>query len=412
MNFKITPPPHRRHIELDMPLSKSISNRALLINALTPGAGKPATLAQCDDTDAMISSLKSDSSDINIGAAGTAMRFLTAYFACLENRTVRIDGSERMRHRQIKPLVDALRSLGADIEYLGEEGYPPLKINGKTLSGGEVELAADISSQYISALMMIAPVMSDGLRIRMNGRPTSMPYIIMTMMMMMRSGISVFLSDNTITIEHGRYSNNPVYHEGDWSAASYWYELTAAGAVASVTAGNLVRSSFQGDSAVAEIFNNLGVDTSFDLSGNGLVMTERNHDTAFYECDLSGQPDLAQTVAVTCCICNKPFKLTGLGTLPHKETDRLAALHKELLKLGYETTVTDNNSISWHGKTVSPDHSPRIATYDDHRMAMSFAPAAMRFPGIVIEDAEVVSKSYPDFWNDLRKAGFKIEESA
>lgn len=409
MNYKIYPPAHRKSVSIRLPLSKSISNRALIINALTDGLTKLPVVADCDDTDAMVSALLTDRNEINVGAAGTAMRFLTAYFAAMENRQILIDGSERMRNRPIGPLVDALRTLGASIEYVGKEGFPPLSVHGKKLTGGEVTLPASVSSQYVSALMMIAPTMEKGLVMRLSGIPVSMPYIIMTVMMMIKAGIPVMLHDNTITIPPSAYRKAEMKVEGDWSAASYWYEIVALGVIDNVVFDNLSRQSMQGDSALSKLFGVLGVGTNFCDDGDIVIVKEGKPLTSI-EMDLTGQPDLAQTVVVTASLLAIPFRITGLSTLPSKETDRLQAMKNELFKLGIKVEIENNNAIVWDGAYVEHDVPVRIATYNDHRMAMAFAPAAVLFPGIVIEDVEVVSKSYPDYWTHLQSIGFKLEK--
>lgn len=414
MNYKITPPYHRSRLAFDMPLSKSISNRALLIDALTPGdVDKTERFAACDDTRAMEAGLMKASTGgrVDIGAAGTAMRFLTAYFATRPGVEVTIDGSERMRKRPIALLVEALRSLGADISYEMNEGVPPLKINGRLLDGGSVRIPGSVSSQYISALMMIGPTMKNGLTINLEGRIISLPYILMTAIMMMRAGAHVMFQDHTIEIAHGDYQPVTWKVEGDWSSASYWYELTASNATNGIRLGNLAPSSIQGDAAVARYFNQLGVDTSF-VEDNGesvalLSRTSKHVDRL--NIDLAGQPDLAQTIAVTAFLLEIPFYISGLSTLPSKETDRLQALRAELGRLGCNIRVIDNEIISWDGTIGKPDETPRIRTYKDHRMAMAFAPAAVKYPGLIIEDVDVVSKSYPEYWTNLAGAGFKLD---
>lgn len=408
MNYRIFPPSRSRSTSVRLPLSKSISNRVLMMRKLTPGNPKMPNLANCDDTFAMIKAFTETSAEsINVGAAGTAMRFLTAYFASYPGRTVFIDGSERMRQRPIGPLVDALRSLGANIEYTDKQGYPPLRITGTQMKGGEVALDADISSQYVSALMMIGPAMENGLTITLKGKPVSMPYIIMTLMMMLKAGIQVMLHDNTITIAPGPYRDCDITVEADWSAASYWYALVAVGATDNVSLLGLEHKSIQGDSSVAQIYTRLGVATD-TLADSDTVLTRLGKTTSCMEIDLTDNPDLAQTIAVTCCLKYIPFRLTGLSTLPIKETDRLQALKTELHKLGFDITVENNDSLVWNGEITDIQPSPKISTYNDHRMAMTFAAASVMFPGIVIEDAEVVNKSYPKFWDDLSSAGFKV----
>ncbi|MBD5199466.1 MAG: 3-phosphoshikimate 1-carboxyvinyltransferase [Bacteroidales bacterium] len=414
MNYKITPPTHRSRLAFDLPLSKSMSNRALLISALTKGEkDKSVRFAECDDTMAMESGLMkaSEGGNVNVGAAGTAMRFLTAFFASRPGVEVVLDGSERMRKRPIALLVEALKSLGADISYEMEEGFPPLKIKGCNLQGGSVKIPGSISSQYISALMMIGPTMTNGLTISLEGKIISLPYILMTAVMMMRAGVNVMFHDHKIEIGHCDYSPVAWQIEGDWSGASYWYELTASGATNGVRLGNLRQESIQGDSAVARYFNQLGVDTSFieEKGQNVALLSHTNKLADRLDIDLTGQPDIAQTIAVTSFLLGVPFYISGLSTLPTKETDRLQALRSELGRLGCNIKVINNEIITWDGRKCTPDVNPRIKTYDDHRMAMAFAPAAVSFPGLIIEDVEVVSKSYPEFWSNLADAGFKLE---
>ncbi|MDE6352566.1 MAG: 3-phosphoshikimate 1-carboxyvinyltransferase [Muribaculaceae bacterium] len=414
MNYKITPPAHRSRLAFDLPLSKSMSNRALLISALTKGGiDDSIQFADCDDTQAMkLGLLKAvEGGNVNVGAAGTAMRFLTAFFASRPGVEVVLDGSERMRKRPIGLLVDALKSIGADITYEMEDGFPPLKIKGRGLKGGVVKIPGSISSQYISALMMIGPTMTDGLTIKLEGKIISLPYILMTAVMMMRAGVNVMFHDRKIEISHYEYSTVKWAIEGDWSGASYWYELTASGATNGVRLGNLRQESIQGDSAVARYFDQLGVDTSFieEKGGGVALLSHTNKLVDSLDIDLTGQPDIAQTIAVTSFLLGIPFNISGLSTLPSKETDRLQALQSELRRLGCNIKIINNEAISWDGKKRTPDANPRIKTYDDHRMAMAFAPAAVSFPGLIIEDIEVVSKSYPEFWNNLAGAGFKLE---
>lgn len=408
MNYRIYPPEELTDVRIELPRSKSISNRALIINALTDGALPLENIAACDDTDVMVKALSSTGDSIDIGAAGTAMRFLTAYYSSLPGRTVTIDGSERMRHRPIRALVDALRDCGADIEYAGEEGYPPLRITGRILKGGDISLPASISSQYISALLMIAPKMEQGLTLTLDGGIISRPYITMTLSMMREWGIDSDFSGNIITIAPGKYSPVRFSVEADWSAASYWYEIAALSSIG-ISLGGLQQESYQGDSRVAGIFRNFGTVTGFD---GGTTILEPSPDmNPRLSVDMSEQPDLAQTVAVTCCMLGIPFRITGLSTLRIKETDRLEALRKELDKLSFTIAVEHDSELIWDGERHPVFEEPAIDTYDDHRMAMSFAPVAIYVPGLIVNNIEVVSKSYPGFWDDLRQAGFNLIEA-
>ena len=409
MNYRIIAP-RRIEGEIDLPASKSISNRVLLLNALCATPGRLSNLAQCDDTDAVLSALaQPDASEVNIGAAGTAMRFLTAYFATREGREVVIDGTERMRQRPIGVLVDALRQLGADIEYVEAEGYPPLKITGTRLHGGALTVSGSVSSQYITAILLIAPVIG-GITLTIEGEIMSRPYIDMTLALMARYGVKAEWRENVIHVPAGEYTALDFTVEADWSAASYWWAMQAIVPQSRITLKGLEPQSLQGDSRIAELMSQMGVTGNWcgrylDLRSNGGVGC-----CCSTFVDLSGTPDIAQTLVVMLCLMGRPFRITGLRTLRIKETDRLEALRTELRKLGYVVKVEGDDAISWHFETTAAEASPHICTYHDHRMAMAFAPAAIRFPGLIIDDAQVVSKSYPLFWEHLRQAGFKIEE--
>ncbi len=409
MNYRIIAP-RRIEGEIDLPASKSISNRVLLLNALCATPGRLSNLAQCDDTDAVLSALaQPDASEVNIGAAGTAMRFLTAYFATREGREVVIDGTERMRQRPIGVLVDALRQLGADIEYVEAEGYPPLKITGTRLHGGALTVSGSVSSQYITAILLIAPVIG-GITLTIEGEIMSRPYIDMTLALMARYGVKAEWRENVIHVPAGEYTALDFTVEADWSAASYWWAMQAIVPQSRITLKGLEPQSLQGDSHIAELMSQMGVTGNWcgrylDLRSNGGMGC-----CCSTFADLSGTPDIAQTLVVMLCLMGRPFRITGLRTLRIKETDRLEALRIELRKLGYVVKVEGDDAISWHFETTAAEASPHICTYHDHRMAMAFAPAAIRFPGLIIDDAQVVSKSYPLFWEHLRQAGFKIEE--
>lgn len=409
MNYRIIAP-RRIEGEIDLPASKSISNRVLLLNALCATPGRLSNLAQCDDTDAVLSALaQPDASEVNIGAAGTAMRFLTAYFATREGREVVIDGTERMRQRPIGVLVDALRQLGADIEYVEAEGYPPLKITGTRLRGGALTVSGSVSSQYITAILLIAPVIG-GITLTIEGEIMSRPYIDMTLALMARYGVKAEWRENVIHVPAGEYTALDFTVEADWSAASYWWAMQAIVPQSRISLKGLEPQSLQGDSRIAELMSQMGVTGNccgryLDLRSNGGVGC-----CCSTFADLSGTPDIAQTLVVMLCLMGRPFRITGLRTLRIKETDRLEALRTELRKLGYVVKVEGDDAISWHFETTAVEASPHICTYHDHRMAMAFAPAAIRFPGLIIDDAQVVSKSYPLFWEHLRQAGFKIEE--
>ena len=354
---------------------------------------------------------------INIKAAGTAMRFMTAFLAATEHGEHIITGTERMQHRPIKVLVDALRRLGANISYEGEEGFPPLRIKGKTLEGGELDVAGDISSQYISALLMIGPVLKKGLTLRLNGEIISRPYIDLTLWTMREFGADAeWISMDTIKVEPKPYAQRPYFIESDWSAASYWYEMVALSddPEAEVRLEGLMDGSKQGDSSVRYIFSLLGVKTIFASKTPGkpttVTLTKSGHRVPRLEYDFVNVPDLAQTFVCACCAMKLPFHFTGLQTLKIKETDRIEALKTELAKLGYEIETINGCELKWNGKPSAIDHQPSaIDTYEDHRMALAFAPLSFKMP-ISINNPQVVTKSYPHYWDDLKKAQFTIQE--
>ncbi len=385
-----------------LPTSKSISARALVMAALA-GDCTLSGLSDCDDTRVLRRALTERLPEIDIMAAGTAMRFATAYFAAVPGEEHLITGSARMKQRPIRLLVDALRSLGADIAYLENDGFPPLRIRGLRLEGREVSISGGVSSQYISALLMIAPTMTDGLTLRLMGEVISTPYINMTLTLMRTFGAEAsWLDGQTIRVEPGGYAGGTVFEvEPDWSAASYWYELVALSpdAGACITLPGLTAESVQGDSVVRTIFESLGVATTF--SDKGAVLRKTYSSEGSFVFDFTSCPDLAQTVVVTCAMQNRPFTFTGLQSLKIKETDRIVALQTELGKLGVRVEADESRMWMTADNRCTPATTPVIATYDDHRMAMAFAPCAYLFPRLRIAHPEVVSKSYPQFWEDL-----------
>ena len=395
--------------DVALPASKSVSNRALMLQAL---CAEPrytiGNLAACDDTDHMqqgIEAKRAGAPVIDIGATGTAMRFLTAWLAITEGETV-ITGSERMQQRPIGTLVDALRTLGADITYMNKEGYPPLRIRGRELEGGELEVDASISSQYISALLMIAPRLTRGLTLHLKGTVASRTYIELTLDLMRRFGAKVEWEDeSTVRVHPGRYEDTPLTVEADWSAASYWYELAAVAAhtghEVDILLRGLTKDSRQGDRVVAEMFEALGVKTTYTEEGAKLTNSEFRIQNSELEKDFTHCPDIAQTLAVTCCLLGIPYIYKGIRSLRIKETDRVAALICELRKLGFVLHAEGDDRLVWDGTQCPPDVSPTISTYDDHRMAMAFAPAALCYENLTIAHPEVVTKSYPTFWKDL-----------
>ena len=417
MQYQITAPT-RLETTVTLPASKSISNRALIIHALTGGSTLPQNLSDCDDTEVIIKALRDNPYEINIKAAGTAMRFMTAYLSVRAGDEHVLTGTERMKHRPIGILVDALRRLGADIEYAGDEGFPPLRIRGRRLEGGLLEVPGNISSQYISALLLIAPMLERGLELRLTGDIISRPYIDLTLWTMREFGADAEWSDfETITVKPQPYSDRPYYIESDWSAASYWYEMVALSpdAEATVRLTGLMDGSKQGDSSVRYIFSLLGVKTVFDSKQPGeptmVTLRRSGHCVPRLEYDFVNSPDLAQTFVVCCALLGVKFHFRGLSTLKIKETDRIEALKAEMRKLGYVVYDQNDSELIWDGERCEPTADAGIDTYEDHRMALAFAPAALCQPALRINHPEVVTKSYPHYWDDLRQAQFIIHNS-
>ena len=422
--IRLTAPQSTIHAVVTLPSSKSICNRALIMHALSGAEDSIANLSDCDDTRVMLRALQNMPEIIDIQAAGTAMRFLTAFLS-ISNGEHKLTGTDRMKQRPIRILVDALRSLGADITYTEREGFPPLRIKGCTLQQHEVELPGNVSSQYISALLLIGPMLPNGLHLTLTGDIVSRPYINLTLQLMKEFGAAAsWKSDNELLVLSQPYHSIPFTVESDWSAASYWYEIVALSEKASVTLPALYQNSYQGDAKVAELFTQLGVSTRFieenenpdDKEGTNqknkkiiLERVERTIDRMEY--DFVNQPDLAQTFVVTCALLSIPFRFCGLQSLKIKETDRIAALIKELRKLGYVLKEEAGSVLSWDGERCESDVRPAIDTYEDHRMAMSFAPAILRIPNLWINNPQVVSKSYPHYWENLAAVGFGIEET-
>lgn len=417
MQYKIKAPA-KLNTRISLPASKSISNRALIIYALSGGSTLPQNLSDCDDTNVIIDAIRYMPDVIDIKAAGTAMRFMTAYLSVMRGTHV-ITGTDRMKHRPIGVLVDALRMLGADIEYVGEEGFPPLRITGCQLTGGTLEIAGNVSSQYISALLMIGPVLEDGLELRLTGDIISRPYIDLTLWVMREFGADAdWSAGDVISVKPRPYQRRDYYIENDWSSASYWYEMVALAEDrdTKVQLTGLMDGSKQGDSVVKYIFSLLGVKTVFESKAAGRLQTvtlkKSGRRVPRLEYDFVNSPDLAQTFVATCCAMDIPFHFHGLSTLKIKETDRIEALKKEMLKLGCVLTDANDSELFWDGtRQPQPAVPPVIDTYDDHRMALALAPVSMRQP-LVINNPNVVSKSYPNFWRDLLNAGFSIEEKS
>ncbi|WP_279120854.1 3-phosphoshikimate 1-carboxyvinyltransferase [Bacteroides acidifaciens] len=391
---------------IQLPASKSISNRALIINALAESNCIPDNLSDCDDTRVMIKALTQDEETIDIMAAGTAMRFLTAYLSVTPGERI-ITGTTRMQQRPIQILVNALRELGAEINYINNEGFPPLRIKGTELKGNEITLKGNVSSQYISALLMIAPALKNGIVLHLSGEIISLPYINLTLQLMQDFGAkAAWTSSDSISVAPQPYTSIPFTVESDWSAASYWYQIAALSPKTEIELLGLFRNSYQGDSRGAEVFSRLGITTEFTTKGVKLKKTGKAPKRL--EEDFIDIPDLAQTFVVTCALMNIPFRFTGLQSLKIKETDRIAALRNELKKLGYLIEEENDSVLMWNGERCEPEETPVIATYEDHRMAMAFAPAIICHPTMQIADPQVVTKSYPGYWKDLKQAGFQI----
>lgn len=416
MQYEIKAPSQLNGI-IKLPASKSISNRALIIYALSGSSILPKNLSDCDDTEVIINALQHNPYEIDIKAAGTAMRFMTAYLSVKEGEEHVLTGTQRMKHRPISVLVDALRCLGADISYAGEEGFPPLRIKGQKLQGGLLEVPGNISSQYISALLMIGPLLDKGLTLKLKGDIISRPYIDLTLWTMREFGADADWSDfDTITVNPKPYQEREYYIENDWSAASYWYEMMALTEDDNdeIQLTGLMDGSKQGDSSVRYIFSLLGVKTIFATKQEGVPTTitlrHSHRCVPRLEYDFTNSPDLAQTFIVCCTLKNVHFHFSGLSTLKIKETDRIEAMKAEMRKLGYIIHDANNCELYWDGERCEPALEAGIDTYEDHRMALSIAPAAFKTEGLLINNPHVVSKSYPRFWDDLTQAKFIIEE--
>ncbi|MAU72475.1 MAG: 3-phosphoshikimate 1-carboxyvinyltransferase [Pseudozobellia sp.] len=387
--------------------SKSETNRSLLLQALFPSIGIE-NLSNSDDAQVMQNGLRIDNGVVDIHHAGTAMRFLTSFFACQEGKDVTLTGSQRMTERPVKVLVEALSSLGADIEYGQNEGYPPLHIKGKKITKNKVSLPANISSQYISSLLLTAPSLENGLELDLVGKITSVPYIKMTLALLSQIGVQNEFEDNTIKVwPKTDVANISLVVESDWSSASYFYSIVALSDVgSSITLSAYKEDSLQGDSVLATIYRQLGVETTF--SNNSIEIKKKSESkTDNLMVDLADAPDIAQTISVTCFGLGIGCYLTGLHTLKIKETDRLEALNTELSKLGAPISVTDKDLTLKTSESIKSDVA--IDTYNDHRMAMAFAPLALK-TDLFVNDAGVVSKSYPDFWNDLKQLQFEVTQ--
>jgi len=391
---------------IKLPFSKSISNRLLVIRALTSKYFQIHNISESDDTVLMNKAFLNNDAEVNIGHAGTAMRFLTAFFSSTEQKKI-ITGSERMKNRPIGELVDALNSLGAEIEYLEKQGYPPVETSGKPLVGKEIKLRGSISSQYITALLLIAPVLPEGLTIHISDTLISSSYVKLTLGIMKDFGIKSSWENNTISIPHQQYSSHDYSIEADWSGASYWYSIAMLSDTAEIVLYGLFQDSFQGDASIVRLFEKLGITTEY--ISDGVVLRKSDVCCNYFTFDFIDNPDMVQTFVVSLCLKGIPFRLTGAQTLRIKETDRIIALQQEMLKLGFVIQETQPGVLEWDGTKNSVDTEISIETYDDHRMALAFAPAALIYPGIVIKDAQVVSKSYPEYWKDIQSVGAILE---
>ena len=385
--------------------SKSESNRLLLLRAYT-SYFKILNLSDSDDTKLMISAIESDKEEINVGHAGTAMRFLTAYFSSITKKSKVLTGSDRMRQRPISILVDALKDMGCDIEYLEKKGFPPLKINGKNIQSNSVSLPADVSSQYISSLMMLGVSLENGLEIILSSKITSLPYILMTKKIIERIGGVVKIQDAKIFIEQFKEKVIPEqFVESDWSSASYFFSIAALSESVKLTLSKFSKDSLQGDSKLIDIYKKFGVRTIFE--DENIILKKNNKSLPkSIHLNLIDNPDIAQTILITCLGLGIDCTLIGLHTLKIKETDRLVALKNEIEKFEVDKIEITEDSITLENNS-DLKHDVTIDTYNDHRMAMSFAPLSLLVP-INIKNPEVVTKSYFNFWNDLESLGFNI----
>jgi len=427
MKYKVSKKDRFIQGEVSFSSSKSICNRLLIINALTGNKSVIHNLSESDDTKVLYQALINEPINIDIGHAGTSMRFLTAYlaakpyekdcsscnaWACKSDEcpVKIITGSDRMQNRPIGVLVNALRQLGAKIEYAAKEGFPPLRIEGTKLKGGYLEIDGSVSSQYITAILLIAPTLEEGITLKLTGKIISQSYIKLTLDLMRFFGIEYHWENDTITIKPQIYQPKELTAEADWSSASYWYEMIALSEGGKVHLSGLLPNSLQGDAKLVDFFAPLGVKTVFD--DKGCILSHNESKINFFEADFINNPDIAQTLAVTLVLKKISFKFTGLDTLRIKETDRIKALQVELAKMGANLVETTVGTLEWDGKfSCGEEGEIIIKTYDDHRMAMAFAPAAMMLKELTIEDPMVVTKSYPEYWDDLQKVGFSYKET-
>jgi 3-phosphoshikimate 1-carboxyvinyltransferase len=405
VDLKISAKNKNIQTDVNLPASKSISNRLLIIQALSDNNITLQNISDSDDTKVMLEAFASDKKEINIGHAGTSMRFLTAYYAATGQNKI-MTGSERMKNRPIAELVNALNQLGAGITYLDKAGFPPIETSGNFLSGNKISINGSISSQYITALLLIAPTLTEGLTIEITGDLISSSYVALTLGLMQQWGIKSTWKDNRIIIPNQKYSGNDFFIESDWSGASYWYEIAALADTSNIRINGVTPDSLQGDAAISDIFQKLGLKTTFE--NNAAIISKSNKLPNFFEFDFINNPDVVQTLVVTLCLLEIPFRISGAQTLRIKETDRIAALQKEMAKMGFVIEETEPGVLIWDKKKCTPDTNIIIETYKDHRMALAFAPAALKIGDITIADSGVVSKSYPEYWQHLKQAGFEI----
>lgn len=394
-------------IDVELPASKSISNRLLIMGHLSGGAVRGAGMSEAEDTRLLTKALQTAEGKLEMGDAGTAIRFGLAWAAMTPGDRV-LTGSKRLHKRPIRQLVEALQSLGADIEYLEEEGFAPLRVRGKALEGGSVNMDASVSSQFISAMMLVAPYMTKGLKIALSAKRVSKPYVYMTASLMRDAGAKVELGENSITIAPTGYRAVTIDVEPDWTSASYFYSSVALNPGLEVFMPGLAEENIQGDSILTDVYRGFGVDTVFQ-DGGALLRRTREPEVGYESYDFTRVPDIAQTVAVTAAALRRKFTLTGLDTLRFKETDRIWALSSQLVKCGVHSRSLIQ-ALTIEGQTPLPEGKvPCITTFGDHRMAMAFAPMVFALGEIDIEDPDVVGKSFPGFWREFGKTGVNGE---
>lgn len=409
MKINISRPTTEINSFVSLPSSKSITNRMLTIRALCEEKLRVKNISTSKDSEVLVAAFKNLEDDvIDIGATGTAMRFLTAFLSTQSGERI-LTGSERMKQRPIHELVNILKELGAQIEYTEKEGYPPLKISGNKLRAKSIKIKGNISSQYISAILMIAPYLENDLEIQITDKILSKDYIRMTIKLMQQFGIDIEWRENIIKVKPGKYKGGELIVESDWSAASYWFEIISLSEGSMIELTGLKPNSLQGDSVLTELYKTIGVDSAF--TNFGIRIKNIPTTCTFFEYDFTDCPDLAQTLAVTLVAKQIPFKLTGLDNLSIKETDRIQALIIEFNKLGIHLKSESYNTLEWKGnESIKVPKNHFIETYEDHRMALAFAPLSIITNNLIIKDPDVVIKSYPKYWDDLKNVGFEISE--